>query len=1737
MKGKADKLVANRTLSALAVVCLVISAFAGLLFMTDMTPTRAAEGDLIIQSGTYIIENTDQPIDGNVEVRAGGTLIVRDATLSIISNNASGLRHAITVFAGGELILDHGAITPYLDQINPWPFLNINVQGDGELVATNNSLLMFPGNITLTAGASGAFVSLTDTAIMALPDEMVTQFVIGSGGISFDSADDGPAITLTDSTLELYDSSISDLPEYRTIGKAAKDLSLNGESTLLAVNSYIGVDFGPTLVAADWYAHNAIVVNDISHAYLYGTSFQTYSGALADRAPAIRASGASASPAVPLTRGGSDTTSGSFTNLATVDGGTIQVLLSQTLEIDTWDVSGLSDVLPISSATLVVTYSVDPAYSGVQAIRWARQGSAYSDTSIVPINTDSPGTERLYDLPLSTISTVGDVRNLNVRFSNAPAGGLVEFDRIWVVFTVGADAFVYRWLNATVGDEYGVPVANASVAASFTGATEFQGQEAIYYSPRSVSTTPPEEVLTYMGEAVSTYSITKSDGKATIPYLSDIITNSGSMDSMFVGSYDIVGTYGLFSSSEPFSFPAYPAMTPGDQSFDFTVSLIGLSAVSPDPSRWLVVPPSLNIRDMTYYHAGDVIVAAGGTLSFTNSVFQLVQPGSYTKTIYVDGTAATPAKLVFSKSSVTSAYPINIIVKGDGILEVYDSVMQGVDIVIEENATVVFSNVTMDGRITTAWDAWTEKVSIRDSDLSQIPELSGSVVAGFTNTSVPAINVTGDAVAQIYRWIHVTVLDGAGMPLPGVNVSTRYYIKQSLASWAMSSAAPDSLGVAKVNSLGTNLTSIGSTFVGNYWVNATYTYAGNPYYADNSSGEREISLSVKPYEEPLGRNATYATMTIPGALCDLSVNQGYTPVWALDGTGNIITQPRMGQAVTIYGRINNTGVASAYNVTVEFFDDLNQNGIPETDKNELIGTTSVPVIMAGSSGVASISWTASGLVDPNNHTFLVVADRNNMIREIDDATPATASGILIIKSLPDIWVTAGTLISPEIKASVDFVIAGLECDLQARIYNIGDNFSTLVKVDFSDNGAYVGSSNITMAISPGGSIWVSVPWTPANPGASHNIQVLATLMGGYEETSTGNNQDIVGIWVYDHPDLMLSSIQTIPALSVPGGDPVTVKALLQNLNPAPFSNPDLVLYVTWGTSGSMTIPSWEISGVDLTSNSGTVEVSRTFTTPIVTTRTDLTLRMVVNEGRSPAETDYTNNEQTIIIAVTDVRPDLSIVSSDIYVQRGTTNITSETFGYEVNIRALVRDLGGRRVDAFQVEIGVRGSDYNHTIHTKATYNISANSTENTLLVTAPWMVNLTDVGAYEIWVWLDGPRSIAEPDENNNFAVAPFNITQLLVDVLITNDFTEYDAGDMMVITATVTYAGTNDPVVPVKGLPGVVFWLVDSHGTVVPDSHSDNLTTNQEGVITVLLRIPTSLDTGTYTVRAVILGTVHDSSTTIHVSAQVSGGLFPWWVWILIIVAVVGVVAGFTVYTYIYGLGKLVECGECGAFIPAASKRCPKCGVEFEAGTMKCSECGAWIPAESTECSNCGVKFAGETEVEADYLERMKKEYDEMVSKYRELAKPELGKKFSEKAFEAWWKAQPAFISFDDWFAKEEEKKKEGPVPCPVCGTLNPKEASVCHKCGTVFGAVKPAGAPPRKGPPPAAPSEVTPVEEAPPTEVSTGTQAQQMPPAMAPRMVIRRPIDRKVVPKKIIKTPVGGEERKEGEDEEENQ
>jgi hypothetical protein len=110
------------------------------------------------------------------------------------------------------------------------------------------------------------------------------------------------------------------------------------------------------------------------------------------------------------------------------------------------------------------------------------------------------------------------------------------------------------------------------------------------------------------------------------------------------------------------------------------------------------------------------------------------------------------------------------------------------------------------------------------------------------------------------------------------------------------------------------------------------------------------------------------------------------------------------------------------------------------------------------------------------------------------------------------------------------------------------------------------------------------------------------------------------------------------------------------------------------------------------------------------------------------------------------------------------------------------------------------------------------------------------------------------------------------------------------------------------------------------------------------------------------------------------------------------------------------------------------------------------------------------------------------------------LGKKYSEAKFADWWKKQPSYVTFERWLSQEEEKRKVAGTafPCPVCGTLNPKGSAICHKCGTVFEALKGA--------------------EGPEGAVKEGEQKPL-------RRIVRRPAEKKLIPKKDAKPEEGAQ------------
>ncbi len=1676
MVDRAGPFLASRSLTALIVIALVASAFAGVFFVGKRA---AASGDLRIEGFTYVIQDVDQLVDGNVVIEDGGELKIIDGSLSIVSDMDN--MYTVTVGDGGTLTLDHGTITTSPAAIRPWPALDLVVMDGGAVVATNDSFLMFPGSITLDNGAS---MILRDSTITKLPDSVITSFWEGHpDGLTWDSMDDGPEITVTDSTLKLFDSVIDALPEG---APAASNLTLNGDSILLSVNSHISVDF----YQPGWISHNMLEVNDNSQAYLYGTYFDPYDGLEADRYPAYIVSSPEVDPAYPTaTLEPDDTTSSENVGALEFDDSWLySVDDGETMAMGTWDVGGIAGATSINTARLVVKYTVGPSYTGTNVIQYSEAGGSWTSTTIQPDAGDAPGTVAAFDLSTAIISDVADLQDMDVRFINIGGGDTVQFETMGVIFSIGGNVYVYRWLNATVADEYGVPITNAAFSATFTGGETLEGQEAFYYTSAGISSAPEQDVLDYLGETALTFSTTKADGTAAmIPYLTDI--SDGSSNAWFVGTYKFTGTSTdpAGSSTESFSFLPYPLMGCGDQWEDLKVEIEGISVSSPDMSKWLVVPyltvdlelvTTLVIEDMSYYHAGDVIVASDGELTVLNSEFLLVQDYPNQRTIYVDGYGV----LRFENSVVTSELPIDIVVQGHGTLEVVDSDMNGVSIFAREDAVILLDNSTMtDGDITTAWNS-RATMEIYDCTLSTPPVLSGETVGGFTNTSVPSIVVEDDATALIYRWIHVTIWDGNSKPLPGVDVFANRFFTND---WT--TAISDSAGIARLNCLGSTLTSSGPSFDGNYHVNATYWWpdaSGVAYESDQT-----IDVGVRPYTEPLGKNATYALLTISSALPDLEI----------DGLAGVTCDPESplnDMMATLTANVTNTGVAVAYNVNVDFYDD-----------DDLITSVICPKILPGSYALVEADWYVNFpdyLLDPYAHPIMVVVDAADLIDEIDDSD-AISTCEVIIQNLPDlvVGVNVGTGTEPTPP------VVDSECTLYVKVYNTGTNTAYNVPVTFyntTDGGVaperYIGVDVIDM-ITPGQTVTAAVLWTPELIRTEYITAIVDEDMD-IPENSESNNAVTFDVQVYDYPDLQLSDFQFVSGLStVAGGDIVIVRATLKNLEPAPVTNPVVGFYLD-------EYPGEELMNVTVqgtfseASNVGTATF--TYVAPMVEDDTYIEIILVANPYSRYLEQTRDNNIVSAILTVTDVRPDLYVADSGISVTYEGNPVISEMYGKEVQITAEVENLGPRAVENIKLDIGIDTSSI--TTYTIATVDISEVAAGNTTSVTIDWTINLTTPGTYSIWAEADPSGLVDESNEANNIGAIDFTIDALALTVGVFPESTEYEAGALVVVSVVVSY---QDVDVPVTNLPEIMVALYDESGARIEATVDGPHSTDSSGGLTSAFEIPTTLASGQYTVGVVIQDETYYSEP-FSISGEGAGGI-PMLIWFIVIAVIVAVVVGFTLYTYKYGLGKLVECGECGSFVPAASKRCPKCGVEFEAGTMKCSECGQWVPSSAAECPNCGVKFVGEPEGEdLDYLDRMRAEYEAMVSEYRELAKNQLGKKFSDKRFEEWWKLHPNYVSFEDWLAKEEEKRKEGPVPCTVCGTLNPREATVCHKCGTIFAPAEGAA----EAMPEAEaeqPSQVPP--RRPPEGGAGGATA-------APKMVVRRPIDRKVVPKKIVRTPV---------------
>ena len=335
------------------------------------------------------------------------------------------------------------------------------------------------------------------------------------------------------------------------------------------------------------------------------------------------------------------------------------------------------------------------------------------------------------------------------------------------------------------------------------------------------------------------------------------------------------------------------------------------------------------------------------------------------------------------------------------------------------------------------------------------------------------------------------------------------------------------------------------------------------------------------------------------------------------------------------------------------------------------------------------------------------------------------------------------------------------------------------------------------------------------------------------------------------------------------------------------------------------------------------------------------------------------------------------------------------------------------------------------------------------------VTGLASLGTHTLTLVVDPDNAINEggvAQESNNFA-------NLTVDVLppptgfvaiLTPDVGQaLEPGTSLSVTGYVRDLNTN-PIV------GVTLTIELRSGTTVLATNRSTSGTN--GFFVGRVTVPGNAPDGSYTVVVTPSPTgIQSDSRTIAVQTSkpflttlVPFLGIPWWLFLIILATAAAIVIGVTLYFKVYGLGKMVECGECGAFIHVDATRCPKCGVEFENDMAKCSNCQAWIPVDIRECPECGVEFTtGGLGIE-DYQEKMRLQYEEVVQKLREELEETFNRPLSDQEFKGWWRKQPTFLTFEDWLREEEEVRKKGSKPCPRCGTLNAMTAKVCHQCGS---------------------------------------------------------------------------------------
>ncbi len=1000
----------------------------------------------------------------------------------------------------------------------------------------------------------------------------------------------------------------------------------------------------------------------------------------------------------------------------------------------------------------------------------------------------------------------------------------------------------------------------------------------------------------------------------------------------------------------------------------------------------------------SFSHRGKIVVKDNGTLVIIGATLSIDQNFDNEFGIYVIDNGS----IVMSQAALNSNRPIWLYLMDKGRLSMDNSTLfPAISVSLDNEAQIFAWGSTISYRLIAPTSSNGVVYVYNSTFSSGLTEFGGNARGYFTSVAIPSIRPLNNAVVWNYHWIDVYVVDGNNMKLPNATVDlARYDIGYSLYASKMTDATGHALFQALSEVV--NSTTHSPAFLGNYRLNATYLFGGVSY---NTSVNTSVSLA--PYSEPLMRNDPAVTLSIPGALPDLD-----PPLTVSD------SEPLRGTNVTLSTSIRNIGVVNAYNVLVRFKD--------ETSTIAWSMDVIIQAIAPGQIVDIEVMWTASYPL--GNHILSVTLDPENTMREMNKANNYNST-VVNVRGVSVLSVGTGDVsllpLSPTTNSSAV---------IEAVIHNSGDITANLVNMSFMDRlpsgQTVLIGYDVIPSILAGSSGVATINWVPNRPGVN---TLTVTIEWGVPSQSISNNNETLSVLVKNYADLVPTTISFRNGVPVYVGQQVTIDANINNAGETTANNIEVSFWVGSTLLGQTSV-------VQLAPGQSAVASMTWAVSPTGVRIQSRDITVEVNPEQLIPEIRYDNNIRVQSVNVVDNRADLTFIGG-INITSANLSVEEAVIGQTVRIRVNVTNDGWTAAMGVVILFSFVDSD-NFVINVGSqTFDFNANQTRQVDLYYAVGVSGVT-IGNYTIKVTADANAIVNETNETNNLVTRSFvvNAPNPSIDTSLSQYEIKPDAD--IIISGVITNSISHSELSGVQ----VIVAIYNSQGVQV----SDNLTTSTSGTgsFSRSIHVPSDLADGYYKimVTAIVPGgsPVTQESPQFHVMPPGSEIGVPLWVWILVILMVLAIIIGFSVYLYKYGLGRMVECGECGALIPEASKRCPKCGVEFESGTAKCSQCGAWIPAISKECPECGAKFATEpmVEEENEYIKKMRGEYEEFVNPYREQAKSALGKKYSEAKFAEWWKKQPSYVTFERWLSQEEEKRKVAGTafPCPVCGTLNPE-------------------------------------------------------------------------------------------------